>query len=264
MPDCNHSVASGIQQVYEHNKRVEIMDRVFECGARVLGTALLILTIPAQGSINKDIRVEAGSAADGATSVNGSILVGDSASVSGKLTTVNGSIDVGRDATIKNAGTVNGSIQVGSNTSTEDLETVNGAIEIADNVKVNGEVSAVNGRIRVAANGSVARSLSNVNGQIELSGSRVAGDVSTVSGNVELSDGASIGGDLVIEESRGFTRGNRDARKPKVIIGPGSRVDGVIRAEREIDLYISDRAQVGGVEGKLSMADAVRFSGNRP
>ena len=49
-----------------------------------------------------------------------------------------------------------------------------------------------------------------------------------------------------------------------MVIGPGSRVDGVIRAERDIKLYISESAQVGGVEGKVTMADAVRFDGARP
>jgi hypothetical protein len=34
--------------------------------------------------------------------------------------------------------------------------------------------------------------------------------------------------------------------------------------EREVKLYISDSAEVGGVEGKMSMSDAVRFSGDHP
>jgi hypothetical protein len=41
-------------------------------------------------------------------------------------------------------------------------------------------------------------------------------------------------------------------------------VDGVLRLEREVKLYLSESATVGGVEGVMSMADAVRFSGNRP
>ena len=51
---------------------------------------------------------------------------------------------------------------------------------------------------------------------------------------------------------------------PTVTIGPGCRVDGKIIAEREVKLYISETAEVGGVEGELSMSDAVRFSGKRP
>ena len=57
---------------------------------------------------------------------------------------------------------------------------------------------------------------------------------------------------------------NSMKRKPIVTIGPMSRVDGEIVLEREVELYISETAEVGGVSGKMSMDDAVRFSGNRP
>ena len=53
-------------------------------------------------------------------------------------------------------------------------------------------------------------------------------------------------------------------RPPKITIGPESRVDGVIHLEREVKLFISESAEVGGVEGEMSMDDAVRFSGKRP
>ena len=48
------------------------------------------------------------------------------------------------------------------------------------------------------------------------------------------------------------------------MIGPGSRVEGVIRLQREVELFISESAEVGGVEGEMGMDDAVRFSGNSP
>lgn len=239
------------------------MNRVFENGVRVLIVALLVLSVPAQGSVNKNIDIEAGATSEGARSVNGRVSVGDSATVSGKLSTVNGSIQVGQNATIQSAETVNGGIRVGASTQAADLKTVNGSIEIEDQARVGGSVTAVNGRIALGPNSTVARSLSNVNGEIALSGGRVEGQVSTVSGSVDLSNGASIGGDLVIEEPSGFSWG-KDKRKPRIVIGPGCRIEGVIRADREIELYISDRAEVGGVEGKVSMADAVRFSGDRP
>lgn len=239
------------------------MNRVFECGVRTLIAALMILSVPAQGSVNKNIDIAAGATSEGATSVNGRVHVGDAATVTGKLSTVNGSIDIGQNASIQTAGTVNGSIHVGSGTQTADLKTVNGSIEIQNQAQVGGGVTAVNGRISMAANSTVARGLSNVNGEIDLAGARVEGQVSTVSGNVELSRGASIGGDLVIEERSGFSWG-KDTRKPRVVIGPGCRVEGVIRAAREVELYISEQAEVGGVEGKMSMADAVRFRGDRP
>ena len=70
-----------------------------------------------------------------------------------------------------------------------------------------------------------------------------------------------IEGDLVIDKPSGW---NSSGGMPRVVIGPGSRVEGVIRLEREVKLYISDSAEVGGVEGEMSMDDAVRFSGKRP
>ena len=46
----------------------------------------------------------------------------------------------------------------------------------------------------------------------------------------------------------------------RVVIGPGSVVGGTLRFERKVNLYVSDRATIGRVEG----ATAVSFSGNRP
>jgi len=48
------------------------------------------------------------------------------------------------------------------------------------------------------------------------------------------------------------------------VIGPGSTVEGVIDLEREVDLYISASANVGGGKCEMSMDDAVRFSGDKP
>ena len=230
----------------------------------VLGITALILAFPAYGSVNKSVKIEDGGHSKGATSVNGSITVGDNAKVTGNLSTVNGAIRVGSDSAIEEASTVNGSLRISNNTQTEDLETVNGAIKIAEMVVVNGEVAAVNGQISLGKGSSVSSHLSNVNGDISLTASTVGRDVSTVNGDVSVMDGAVIRGDLSIEKPHGFNNYNGNSRKPTVIIGPGSRVEGKIIVEREVKLYISETAEVGGVEGVMSMADAVRFSGNRP
>ncbi len=103
-----------------------------------------------------------------------------------------------------------------------------------------------------------------MNGDITLEGSEVGGDLSTVNGDVELSGGAVLRGDLVVEKPSMWSWGRKSSRVPQIIIGPGSRVDGVIRLEREAKLYLSESAEVGGVEGVMSMDDAVRFSGDRP
>jgi hypothetical protein len=223
-----------------------------------------LLALPAAASINKSITIGAGESSSGASSVNGSLTVGDNASVSGELSTVNGSVKVGDNAVIEDVDTVNGSIKLGRDVRAEDIETVNGAIRMDTGVQVSGEVSAVNGAIRLDKGGSVQRDLGNVNGDIELIASEVGGDVSTVSGDVDLSEQAVIRGNLVVEKPTSMGWFKKDRRDPTITIGPGSRVEGVIRVEREVKLFISESASVGGVEGVRSLDDAVRFSGNRP
>jgi len=46
----------------------------------------------------------------------------------------------------------------------------------------------------------------------------------------------------------------------RVIVGPGSVVKGTLRFERPVELYVSDRATIGSVEG----ATPIKFSGDRP
>ncbi len=240
------------------------MSLIAKKNALLAGMAAMILSLPAYGNVNKSVKIADGAESKGASSVNGSITVGDNATVTGRLSTVNGAIRVGEDASIEDASTVNGSLRISNNTKSEDLETVNGGIRIGEQVVVDGEVTAVNGKISLAMGSSVANSLSNVNGDISLTGSTVGRDVSTVNGDVSVMEGAVIKGDLTVEKPHGFFNGNQNSKKPTIIIGPGSRVEGVIKLEREVKLYISDSAEVGGVEGVMSMDDAVRFSGKRP
>ena len=43
--------------------------------------------------------------------------------------------------------------------------------------------------------------------------------------------------------------------KPRIIIGPGSRVEGKIILKREVELFISDTAEVGGVDDEIGDLD---------
>jgi DUF4097 and DUF4098 domain-containing protein YvlB len=231
----------------------------------IAGIAWLLFAATAVASVNKSVTIEDGEQSDGASSVNGSVTVGEDATVSGELSTVNGKISIGDRSRIEDARTVNGGIRVGTRVTATDLETVNGSIRIEDEGQIDGSVTAVNGSIQVDGGSRIGESLSNVNGEIVLNGSEIGGDVSTVSGDVELADAAVVKGDLVVEKPRnGGWFNNNEGRPPKIVIGPGSRVEGVLRLEREVKLYISESASVGGVEGVMSMEDAVRFSGTRP
>jgi hypothetical protein len=237
------------------------MTRTVNTSAFVTALIALLLALPAQASVNKSITIDAGATSDGASTVNGKVTVGAGATVNGDVGSVNGSVRIEEGATVADAETVNGGLRVSDKVRSRNLSTVNGSIEVAGDVMVEGEVTAVNGRITVGGGSKVAKDLGNVNGDIELQGSEVGGDVSTVNGDIELADGAVVMGDVVVEKPRGS---NSSKDTPRVVIGPGSRVEGVIRLEREVKLYISDSAEVGGVEGVMTMDDAVRFSGKRP
>ncbi len=226
---------------------------------------ILLMAVPAMGAtVNKSIKIEAGGEASGATSVNGSISVGEKAIVTGNVKTVNGTIRVDEGASIEKASTVNGGIRIAEGVECESLSTVNGSVKVAEKVAVDGAIEAVNGRITVDNGSTVSKGVSNVNGQIELAGAEVGGDLQTVNGDIDLEDGAVVRGDLVVEKSSGWGWGKSRSRKPRIVIGPGSRVQGAIILKREVELYISDTAEVGGVEGEMTMDDAVRFSGDRP
>ena len=241
------------------------MSRALVKSAFTVGLLVLLMAVPVYGaSVNKSIKIDAGSESDGATSVNGSITVGDGAVVTGSLNTVNGKVRIGDDATIEDASTVNGSMKVGDNVTADELETVNGSISVGTGSRIAGEIDTVNGGITLEKGTVAASNVGNVNGSIELEGSEVGGNIQTVTGDVHLSDASTVKGDIVIEKPSMWSFGSKNNKMPKVVIGPGSVVEGKIILEREVKLYISESAEVGGVEGEMSMDDAVRFSGDHP
>ncbi|MEM8816466.1 MAG: hypothetical protein AAGE85_11600 [Pseudomonadota bacterium] len=223
----------------------------------------LLLALPAAASVNKSIKIGPGETANGASSVNGSVTVGANAVVSGSVDTVNGTIRIEDNARVEDVSTVNGALRLSAGVSAGDLDTVNGSIRVADGCQIDGSVQAVNGSISLARSTRVSRDIGNVNGSIELTGAEVGGDLETVNGDVELMDGAILRGNLIIEKPGGWGWNNKK-RKPRIIVGPGSIVEGTIELEREVELYISDSARVGGVSGVMSLDDAERFSGARP
>ena len=225
--------------------------------------ALLVMA-PAVGlNLNKSIKVDAGSETGGQSSVNGSISVGRGAIIDGSLETVNGSIRVDENVTLEDAETVNGTIRIASGSSAGHVSSVNGSIRLGENVSVGGAIEVVNGKISLDSGTTVTDDVSNVNGEITLSGAEVGGNLSTVNGDVSLNDGATLRGDLIVEKPGGWGW-NDNNRKPKIIIGPRSKVLGNIVLEREVELFISNSAEVGGVTGEMSLDDAIRFSGDRP
>lgn len=222
----------------------------------------LFSAMPASASVNKSIKIGDNEMSGGGTTVNGGITVGTYATVEGELETVNGTIRVGAYSQVEDVETVNGSLKVGDQVRARGLSSVNGAIGVGSGSTISGEVSVVNGKITLDNGVTVARDVSNVNGEIRLRGAQVGGNLSTVTGDVNLEDAAVVKGMLVVEKPSGWNNGTK--RKPKIVIGPGSRVEGGIELEHEVELFISDTAEVGDVTGVMTIDDAVRFSGSRP
>jgi hypothetical protein len=241
------------------------MSKALIKSAFTVGVLVMLMAVPVYGaSINKSINIGAGSESDGATTVNGSISVDEDGVVTGSLQTVNGKIRVGDNSTIEDAQTVNGSLSIADGVTTDDLTTVNGSVSVGENAAIDGEIEAVNGSINVDKGSKVAADVGNVNGSIELRGSEVGGNVSTVNGDVDLSGAAVVMGDLIVEKPSSWGVGNKQSRMPIITIGPGSEVRGTVALEREVELFISETAKVGSVEGEMSISDAVRFSGESP
>ena len=246
-------------------KGLSKMTKIVTKTAFTVGLLVMLMAVPALGAtVNKSIKIGAGEESPGASSVNGSISVGEDAVVTGNLKTVNGTIRVDDRATIEKASTVNGSVRIAENVKSESLETVNGSIKVGPGSAVDGQIEAVNGRISIDTGASVEDDVGNVNGQIEVSGATIGGNIETVNGDIEFVDGSVLKGTLVVEKPSGWGWGRSKNRKPRVVIGPGSRVEGKLILEREVELFISETAEVGGVEGEMTLEDAVRFSGKRP
>ena len=231
----------------------------------LLGLVAICMTGTAlAANLNKSIRIDDGTESAGRSTVNGSISVGSNARISGSVSTVNGSISVDRDSSIDDAETVNGGIRLASGVIADDVESVNGNISLGESVQVKGQVSVVNGRINIELGSTVAEDVSNVNGEIMISGSEIGGDISTVNGDVTVNGNSVVRGDLIVERPSRWGWSEKNKRKPRVIVGPGTQIQGKIVLEREVELFISDTASVAEVSGEMSINDAVRFSDARP
>ena len=208
----------------------------------------LAMTVPAAFAAERDI-----------DKVNGSITV-EAAERYGNLDTVNGSINIGAGARVADAETVNGSIRVAEDVQAGALSTVNGSIRVATNATISKGVSTVNGSIFVDRGGSVRGDVETVNGAIGLVDTDVGGGIETVNGDVTVGVGSQVVGGIHYRKpsKQWISLGKR--KPPRVVIGPNARVDGPLRFEREVVLYVHGTARIGLVTG----ATAVGYDGPTP
>ena len=190
--------------------------------------------------------------------VLGSIDIGANQSA-GKLSSVNGAIEVGAHSTVASMDTVNGHLRLGAGSSADSMSTVNGGVTLETQAHVKGAVTTVNGSLLLAAGVEVGGALSNVNGDVTVDGAHVIGELRTESGSIETRHGARLDGGIHVGSNRN-NWGFFGRSTPRIVIGPGTLV-GPLTFEREVTLYISDRAVVNG---KIEGAQAMRFSGDTP
>jgi cytoskeletal protein CcmA (bactofilin family) len=198
--------------------------------------------------------------ASGSHSINGSIHV-SAGTPGGEVSTINGSIHADDNAQLSGGHTVNGNISIGDHATATSLTTVNGGISLGQGAKVTETVTTVNGTLALRSGSEVGGRLANVNGTIILAAATVNGGITTVNGNIDVGANSHVQGGITVHKpSTGFFQWWSDSDKPRVVIGPGSVVEGNLTFERAVHLYVSDSATIGKVTG----ATPVKFTGDHP
>ncbi|MEO7208519.1 MAG: hypothetical protein ABI356_00930 [Steroidobacteraceae bacterium] len=216
-------------------------------GYRIIAAVVVILALS-----GCDISVDG----DGSAKVNGSVHV-PAGKAAEEARTVNGSIHIDDNAAVTSAGTVNGSVRLGAHATATSAKTVNGAISLAEGAHVSGSAASVNGDLILANGAEVSGSLTNVNGKIDLNSAHVAGGIKTVNGSISILGSSHVEDGILVEKPSSMLFNNED---PVIVIGPGAVVQGDLRFERKVKLYVSDKAMIGTVTG----ATPIAFSGDNP
>jgi DUF4097 and DUF4098 domain-containing protein YvlB len=196
----------------------------------------------------------------GSHAINGSIHV-SAGTPGGEVTTVNGSIRADDNAQLSGGHTVNGNISLGDHATATSLTTVNGGISLGADAHVSETVTTVNGTLALRPGAQVGGRLANVNGTIILAGATVSGGITTVNGNIDIGANSHVQGGIIVHKpSTGFFHWWSDSDKPRVVVGPGAVIEGTMKFDRAVRLYVSDTATIGQVTG----ATPVKFSGDHP
>ena len=193
---------------------------------------------------------------DGSTKVNGSVHI-PAGKAAEEARTVNGSIHIDDNAAVTSAGTINGSVRLGAHATATSAKTVNGSITLGEGAHVSGSAGSINGDLILGNGAEVSGALSNVNGKIELNSAHVGGGIKTISGNITVAGTSHVEGGILVEKPGNTLFHNED---PVIVIGPGAVIQGDLRFERKVKLYVSDKATIGTVTG----ATPIAFSGDNP
>ena len=177
--------------------------------------------------------------------VNGTVEVSPGQHA-GDVRSVNGSVHIGDGAVVQGASTVNGSVDLGMSAQASALRTVNGHVALGAGSRVSGNVKTTNGAISMDDRADVAGSASSVNGRISLIHSHVGGGIETATGDIMVGEGSRVENGIIVDEQHGSNWSNHN---PHVVIGPHAIVSGTLDFRREVQLDVSDSAQIGPVKG---------------
>jgi DUF4097 and DUF4098 domain-containing protein YvlB len=167
--------------------------------------------------------------------------------------TVNGSVTIEASARAEDVETVNGSITVEDRAFVESAETVNGNVTIGAGSEVQGDVATVNGDITLRSGVRVGGAVANVNGDMRLEGATVGKGLETVNADMHIGAGSRVAGGIHVERNNGgegwFDRMHKDERNPRITVEQGAVVEGPLRFDREVDLYVADGVTLPSVVG---------------
>jgi hypothetical protein len=167
----------------------------------------------------------------------------------GDLETVNGGISLARGASAGDVETVNGGITMEDDVHVDSAQTVNGGLHAGERVIVGHGAETVNGGIRFGFNSRVGGDIATVNGAITVQQTEVGGQIHTVGGDVTVGARSRVHGGILIEKPHGVGFHWGKNRIPRVVIGPNAVVDGELRFEREVELFVHPSARIGKVSG---------------
>ncbi|MDB6102174.1 MAG: hypothetical protein JWO52_2173 [Gammaproteobacteria bacterium] len=178
----------------------------------------------------------------------------------GDATTVNGSVEIGANAVVNHAETVNGSITMRAHSTAAAVKNVNGSMRFEQGVRISGSIEHVNGDVSLGKQADVSGRLTNVNGTIQLDAAHVGGGIETTNGDIDIGPSSRVEGGILVNKSEEHWFNFGIHKDMRVVIGPGAVVKGTLNFQREVKLYVSDRATIGPVEG----ATVNKFSGEHP
>lgn len=111
-----------------------------------------------------------------------------------------------------------------------------------------GTIATVSGDV-FAEDGRVSGTIRSVSGAIGLVRTEVTGDVRNYAGDVTIGIGSHVKGGLIVQKPDNQTIRITPVSTPRIIIGPGAKVDGVLDFRHPVRLQVHRSARIGEVKG---------------